>query len=160
MDPQLAQYMDVFKKNYLVFGLPDSAIQEIAELGKYKVGVAGDTLIEKGDKGKDLYVLLEGQVNLYGPDGDKIAAIDPPSILGEIALVDDLERTANVVCVGLVKCVVLPGGELRKYMSRNKDHGFTMLSNLARVLSMRLRKTNVQLLDLMDKTTDPWKHPT
>ena len=160
MDAQLAQYMDVFKKNHLVFGLPDSAVEQIAELARYRVALAGETLIEKGDKGSDLYILLEGQVNLYGPDGDKMGTIEPPSILGEIALVDDLERTANVVCIGLVKCALLPGNDLRRYMGRNKEYGFTMLSNLARVLSMRLRKTNVQLLDLMDRTQDPWKHPT
>ena len=150
--------MDVFKTNYLVYGLPDEAIHEIAELAKYRVAVAGEDLVSKGEKTNDLYVILDGQVNIYGAGGDKIATVGPPSILGEIALVDNLERTANAVCVGLVKCAVLPGAELRRYMSSKKEHGFVMLSNLARVLSMRLRNTNVTLLNLMGKTQDMWKH--
>jgi CRP-like cAMP-binding protein len=160
MDAQLAQLMDVFRKNYLVAGLPDEAIQEIAAIARFKVAVAGDTILEKGEKGADLYVILDGHVNLYGPGGDKIGSVEPPSILGEIALVDDLERTATAVAVTLVKSAILPGAELRRYMSSKKEYGFIMLSNLARVLSMRLRKTNVQLLDLMGKSQDLWKHVT
>ncbi len=105
-------------------------------------------------------MILDGRVNLYGPDGDKIVEIGPPSLLGEIALVDNLERTITAVAVGLVKCAVLPGNELRRYMSSKKDYGFIMLSNLARVLSMRLRNTNVQLLNFMEKSQDGWKHVT
>lgn len=160
MDARLAELMDVFRKNYLVSGLPEEAIEEIAELAMFRASVAGETIIEKGDKSTDLYVILEGRVNLYGPDGDKVAEIGPPSILGEIALVDNLERTITAVAVGLVKCAILPGGALRHYMSSKKDYGFIMLSNLARVLSMRLRNTNVQLLNLMEKTQDGWKHVT
>jgi CRP-like cAMP-binding protein len=160
MDSQLVALMDVFRKNYLVAGLPEESVAEIAELAKFKVATAGDTIIEKGTKGADLFVILEGHVNLYGPDADKIGTVEPPSILGEIALVDDLERTATAVAVGLVKYAVLPGSDLRRYMSGKKDMGFIMLSNLCRVLSMRLRKTNVQLLDLMGKNQDLWKHVT
>jgi len=35
-----------------------------------------------------------------------------------------------------------------------------MLANLSRVLSMRLRKTNVVVIDLMGKAQDFWKHVT
>jgi CRP-like cAMP-binding protein len=160
MDSNLVAFMPVFKSNYLVHGLPDEAIQEIAALAEYRVALAGETLLQKGEKSSDLYVILEGHVNIYGPQGDKISTVDPPSILGEIALVDDLERTATAVCVGLVKCAKLPGKELRRYMGQKKEHGFVMLSNLARVLSMRLRNTNVVLLDLMGKNQDGWKHVT
>jgi CRP-like cAMP-binding protein len=158
VDAQIAARKEIFKRNYLVSGLPDAAIDEIAAFGHYVVGVAGEKLMSKGEKSSDLFVILEGQVNIYSPDGDKISTVEPPSILGEIALVDDLERTADAVCVGLVKCARLPGGELRKYMGQKREHGFVMLSNLSRVLSMRLRKTNVVLIDLMGKSHDQWKN--
>ena len=160
MDAQLASLMDVFKKNYLVYGLPDVAIEEIAELGEFKVALAGEKLLAKGDKSSDLFVVLDGHVHIYGPEGERIGTVDPPSVLGEIALVDDLGRTADAVCAGLVKVVRLPGKELRKCMSSKKEYGFVMLSNLSRVLSMRLRKTNVQLINLMGKSTDLWKNVT
>ena len=160
MDPNIASHMAIFKKNYLVFGLPDEAINEIAELAEYRVGLAGERLVTKGEKSSDLFVILDGHVNVYGPDGGKISTIDAPSIIGEIALVDDLERTADAACVGMVKCARLPGKELRKYMSKKKEFGFTMLSNLSRVLSMRLRNTNVSLVNLMEKTHDMWKNVT
>lgn len=160
MDTQLASLMDVFKKNYLVYGLPDEAIHDIAELGEFHVALGGEKLLTKGEKSNDLYVVLDGHVHIYGPEGERISTVDPPSVLGEIALVDDLERTADAVCAGLVKCVRLPGKELRKYMASKKEYGFVMLSNLSRVLSMRLRRTNVQLIDLLGKSHDLWKNVT
>ena len=160
MDANFAAHMSTFQRNYLVHGLPEEAVRELAELAEYRVAVAGEPLVKKGEKSSDLYVILEGQVNVYTPDGEKITAIEAPSILGEIALVDDLERTADAVCVGLVKYARLPGGELRRYMSKKKEYGFVMLSNLARVLSMRLRNTNTTLLGVMGKSQDLWKHVT
>jgi len=160
MDSNIATHMPTFQRNYLVHGLPDEAVREIADLAEYRVGTAGETLVKKGEKSSDLFVILDGHVNVYTPDGDKITTLEAPSILGEIALVDDLERTADAVCVGLVKYARLPGGELRRYMGRKKEYGFVMLSNLARVLSMRLRNTNTTLLDMMGKSQDLWKHVT
>lgn len=160
MDANLAALMPTFSRNYLVFGLPEKAIYEIADLAQYKVWVAGEQLVRKGEKSSDLFVILEGHVNVYDPDGNKISTVEPPSIIGEIALVDDLERTADAVCVGLVKTARLPGNELRRYMSQNKEYGFVMLSNLARVLSMRLRATNSTLINLMGKSHDFFKHVT
>lgn len=160
MDSRVAEYMSVFKKNYLVFGLPDKTIEEIAALAEYQAFLAGEKLAKIGEKSSDLYVVLDGHVNIFGKEGDRISTAEPPSILGEIALVDDLERSADAVAAGLVKTAKLPGKQLRKYMWENKDAGFVMLSNLSRVLSMRLRNTNVTLVDLMGKVQDHWRNVT
>jgi len=160
MEERISALMDVFKKNYLVHGLPQAAVDAIAELATYHVATAGEHLVRIGDKGSDLFIILEGHVNIYSADGDKLSTAEPPSILGEIALVDDQERSADAVCVGLVKYARIPGKELRQYMWQNKETGFVMLANLCRVLSMRLRKTNVVVIDLMGKSQDLWKHVT
>ena len=160
MDDRIAEYMPVFRKNYLVYGLPDEAIEQVAGLAEYRAFISGEKLVYVGEKSSDLYVILDGEAHIYGTEGDRISIAKPPSILGEIALVDNLERSADAIAVGLVKTAKFPGTKLRKYMNDNKEVGFTMLANLCRVLSMRLRKTNVTLVDLMGKVQDHWKNVT
>ena len=52
------------------------------------------------------------------------------------------------------------GAKLRKFMFQNKDVGFIMLSNLARVLSMRLREASGTIEDLRGQLKDPWELAT
>ncbi len=155
------EFHDVFRRNFLVCGLPDSVIDEVAGLASYAAGVAGDALIKKGEKSGDLLVILEGKAAVYSPKGDKLAEVGPGGVIGEVALVDDQPRSADVVCVGMVKHARLPAGDLRRYMATEREAGFVMLANLARVLSMRLRNAAIVLEELKEKAAqDPWKYAT
>lgn len=154
MNPKFA---DVFKKNYLVAGLDDGVIGEISDLGEVGSKMPGESLIEKGDDSSDLFVILDGVVNVYTKQGDKLGDCGPGSVLGEVALVDAGPRSANAVCVGVVTYSRLPAAELRNYMSANREAGFTMLANLSRVLSMRLRNSATVMEDLRAQTVDPWE---
>ena len=155
MSPKFAE---VFKKNYLVTGLDDGEIGESAELGEVATKMAGESLIEKGEESNDLFVILDGTVNVYTKQGDKLGDCGPGSVLGEVALVDAGPRSANAVCVGVVTYAKLPATDLRRYMTDNRDAGFTMLANLSRVLSMRLRNSAAVMEDLRTQTVDPWEN--
>ena len=151
--------MDAFRNNFLVVGLPDSVIQEIAGLGTFEAFAARDVMIRKGDHSADLYVILEGTVDVVSDSDDVLATIGSGALIGEIALVDAQPRSADVICRGLTKVIKLPANELRKFMASNKDAGFIMLANLTRVLSMRLRNSSVVLEELKEKAKeDPWKY--
>lgn len=155
------EYADAFRSNFLVCGLPPSVIDEVAGLAEFGAVVAGDALIKRGDKGSDLFIVLDGRLNVYSPQGDKLAEAGPGSVIGEVALVDDQPRSADVVAIGLVKYAKLPAADLRRYMANQKDVGFVMMANLTRVLSMRLRNAAIVLEDLKEKASqDPWKFAT
>jgi CRP-like cAMP-binding protein len=54
----------------------------------------GDFLFREGEKGDKMYVLLEGEVDIFL--GDFVfETAGPGSLLGEMALIDDSPRTAN-----------------------------------------------------------------
>lgn len=150
------ELMDVFRKNYLVHGLPDEVIDEIAKLATFHTALVGEAIIQKGEKSSDLLVILDGHVNVMTVKGEKLAEVGAPSVLGEVALVDDQPRSADVVCIGLVKYAKLPAQDLRRFMANNREFGFLMLANLARVLSMRLRVASATVEMLSDKQ-DPWR---
>jgi CRP/FNR family transcriptional regulator, cyclic AMP receptor protein len=146
-----------FKQNYLVCGLSDEAIAQVAAMGKIEKHLARETLIRVNEKSSDLYVVLDGRVIIMTADGDKLAEVGPGSVLGEMALVDDRPRSAEVVCLGITNVARIPAQDLRKFMWQNKDIGFIILANLARVLSGRLRQADAKIDDLMGCPDNPWK---
>jgi len=155
-----SQRLDVFRQNYLVFGLPDDRIDEIASIASFETRMPQDLICRKGEKCGDLLVVLDGRVNITSENGEKLAEIGPGAVIGEVALVDDQPRSANAVCINAVHFARLPARELRSYMVQNKDVGFHMLANLARVLSTRLRTTDAVIDDLAGKNRDPWDFAT
>jgi len=152
----LDQY-EAFKRNYLVCGLPDEAIAEVWAMANQETHLARETLIRINEKSSDLFVILDGQVHVMTADGDVLAEPGPGSCLGEMSLIDDRPRSAEVVCVTLTKVARITAKELRTYMNSNRDVGFVILANLARVLCGRLRIADAKIDTLLD-ASDPWKH--
>jgi len=69
----------------------------------------GETLVEQGDVGADLYVLLDG-VLVVEADGEQIAEVGPGTILGEMALLEeDRKRTATLRAQTPSRVAVVPG---------------------------------------------------
>jgi CRP/FNR family transcriptional regulator, cyclic AMP receptor protein len=56
----------------------------------------GDFLFREGEKGDKMYVLLEGEVDVFLGDF-VLETAGAGSLLGEMALIDDSPRTANAV---------------------------------------------------------------
>jgi CRP-like cAMP-binding protein len=80
-----------------------------------------------------------------GFSGETLGECGPGSIVGEMALVDDQPRSANVVSVGKSKIASIPGDKLWVLLDGDPTLARTLLHNLCRVLSMRLRTANIHL---------------
>jgi CRP/FNR family cyclic AMP-dependent transcriptional regulator len=154
------EFLEVFKKNYLVSGLADDAVQEIASLAEYKVHLPQEDIIVQGSTTSDLIVILDGRVNVVSDGGEKLAEVGPGSVLGEISLLDNQPRSAHAVAIGRVQAAHIPAKELRRLLGAKRDVGFVVLANLCQVLCHRLRQTDVKLDDVAEKSaaSDPWKN--
>jgi len=152
---QMAETLDVFKKNYLVVGLSDEAIQEIAALAETKTLYPNEMLIKMNEKSSDLYVILDGRVKVITSTGDYLADVGPGSVLGEVSLIDDQPRSADAICVGTVTVAKIPAKQLRSLMNSKREMGFVVLANLARVLCGRLRTASNRIENLVSQ--DTWR---
>jgi len=56
----------------------------------------GDFLFQEGEKGDKMYVLLEGEVNIFLGDF-ALETAEPGSLIGEMAFIEDSPRAANAV---------------------------------------------------------------
>jgi len=67
-----------------------------------------DTLVEQGDEGNELFLLLDG-VLVVEADGEEIAEVGPGAILGERAVVEGGKRTATLRARTPARVAVIPG---------------------------------------------------
>ena len=117
-------YEDALARVDLFSGLRKKELQEVATYFREGTHSPGSVLISQGEKGLGLFLLIKGTVR----------------IIGEMALLDDLPRSATVTALDEVTVLVLPFWEfrivLRDILRRDPDVGLDLLA----VLSRRLRK--------------------
>jgi hypothetical protein len=71
---------------------------------------AGDTLVQQGEMGSDLYLVLDGVIRV-DRDGAELAEYGPGAILGERALLEAGARTATLVAVTPCRVAAVPAGQ-------------------------------------------------
>src|SRR5436309_8158327 len=138
-------YEDDLARVDLFSGLRKKELKEVATAcreGKYS---PGSVLISQGEKGSGLFILTKGTVRITrtnSPDGaeEVLGTAGMADIIGEMALLDDMPRSATVTAVDDVSALVLPFGEFRRIfrsiLSTEPDVALDMMA----VLSRRLRK--------------------
>jgi len=94
--------------------------------GGSKVGVrkvpVGNTLVEQGDSGHELFVLLDG-VLVVEVDGQQGAEVGPGAILGERAILEGGRRTSTLRAVTKVKVAVASAGQVDPAALAEVGHG-------------------------------------
>ncbi|RJP69474.1 MAG: cyclic nucleotide-binding domain-containing protein [Candidatus Abyssobacteria bacterium SURF_17] len=108
--------------------------------------MTGDVIFRKGDIGHEMYVILKGRVQIVDEDprGDRtLAVLSPGETFGEMALFDRKERSAKAVA--MESCVLLALDEEKIERLLTKSVAIRLLFNLVRMLSQRLRETNLLL---------------
>jgi len=123
-------------------GLPEETVSQLAAQATARHLNSGDLLFEAGDVGDGCYRLDKGvlKVRLTSPQGAEriIAVLGEGSIVGDLAMIDGLPRSASVVA--LTDC------ELR-FISREAFQEYTkwhpeIQAFLVKVLARRLRGTD------------------
>ena len=97
----------------------------------------GTVLFKEGDPVGPMYVLLEGSVRIVVA-GHVVEMAGPGTLLGEMALVDDLPRSATVVAIA--PCRVLPIGRAEFDLLVREKPEFAR--HVMKVLVHRLRRMN------------------
>jgi hypothetical protein len=86
--------------------LSASIMREGAKLERRSLD-AGEALITQGEEGQNLFLILDGVVDVE-VDGDEVAELGPGTLIGELALLEGGKRTASVYATTPVRAVVVP----------------------------------------------------
>ena len=103
---------------------------------------AGETIFTEGTPGREMYVVLEGSVDIRVSD-KTLDVARPGEIFGEMALIDSSARSATAIAKD--DCTVAPVDE--KQFLRMVDRNPLFSLNVMQVLADRLRRT-VSMLQL------------
>lgn len=104
----------------------------------------GETVLREHEKSTDLYILVEGKVNVVLETEEIEFVIDElqaGQFFGEMALLDGKPRSANVVCMSDCRMLKLSGKDYYEILELNPS----ILRNLVLELCDRLRKANAKL---------------
>lgn len=118
----------------LLDGLPDAALTAVAGLARPLPVFAGETLFEQGERGEALYLVASGRVQVLA-GASLLADLGPGDVVGELALISGLGRTAavRVAADGLLFSVA---GEDFQRLLRDEP---AVLWSLLQTLAGRLR---------------------
>jgi CRP-like cAMP-binding protein len=111
---------------------------------------SGQTVFDQGAEGDAAYVIIDGRADIVvdSPSGPtSLAQVERNAIVGEIAILGDVPRTATVKALTRLETLRI-----------DKDHFLRLLREfpdvaveIMRVLALRLARTNQQLLEARDR---------
>jgi CRP/FNR family cyclic AMP-dependent transcriptional regulator len=132
----------------LFAGLDKKELRHLAGSCQERKFPAGSVLIQQGDTGAGLFVITSGHVKVtQATDPDRaeenLRTMGPGEVLGEMALLDDLPRSATVTAIDDVTALLLPVWEFRTVLHSNPDIAVRLLATL----SHRLRKAESHYRD-------------
>jgi CRP-like cAMP-binding protein len=114
----------------------------------------GDLIFEEGSPSNDIYVILDGKVEILVNASQsqesfehqelrRITTLERGQSFGEIALVDEGLRSASARCSSEpCRLLIIKRDDLMALMRSNLDIGFTVMTNLAADLCLKIRHTN------------------
>lgn len=131
-------FEDALKKVSIFSDLSPKELQLLAANARERTFAAGETVIRQGDTGVGLFVILGGKVRVIQQSGGterELGVYGKDAVLGEMALLDDLPRTATVVASEPTQVLIIPVWDFRAALRENPDIALKLLA----VLSKRLR---------------------
>ena len=92
---------DLLKKVLIFKSLSDDAVEQVANVLKTRTVQTGEVLFNLGDPGDEMIIVQDGKIAIYMPDanqpqaGQTLRIFQSEDILGEMALIDRLPRSAS-----------------------------------------------------------------
>ena len=135
----------------LISAIGDPMVRELATRGQTRTFPKNAVIINEGDRGDSLFVILAGKVKVYVSDDDGremvLDTYGAGDYVGEMSL-DGRPRSASVMTLEPTTCAVVTRDELRTAIAQNPDVAMTLISTL--IDRARIATDNVKNLALMD----------
>ena len=114
---------------------------------------SGKIIFKENDKGDQMYIIQEGSVkiskNIAGKD-HVLAILNKGNFFGEMAIVNQVSRTATATAVGTVRLLAFDREGFIGMIEKNAKIALNVIDKLCR----RLQQANMQIHHLVNKDED------
>lgn len=138
-------FADDLRRVPLFDGLSSAELERIGECCLQRDFPAGAALVRQGEQGVGLFIITSGSVRVtqhQADDDDEqlLSLLGPGGVFGEMALLDDLPRSATVTALEDTRTLILVYWDFRAMLLDNAEIAVKLLG----VLSRRLRAAEQQ----------------
>jgi CRP/FNR family transcriptional regulator, cyclic AMP receptor protein len=122
--------IELLKKVPLFSRLDKKHLQAVAQIADELDLPAGKVMATEGDRGREFFVLLEGQADVKKGDRS-INTMKTGDFFGEIALVTKMPRTASVTATTPVRVLVITERDFDALLKKSPEVGRNVAEALA-----------------------------
>ncbi len=133
-------------------GVPEAGLQNLARVALMRRVPRNVTIVHAGDRTDFVYLILSGSLKVLVSDEEGreviLSMLGPGELFGEMGVLDDNPRSANVVAVTPCDLVVIAKADFKRCLQENFEVSHYIMRNLV----ARLRKADrkIESLALMD----------
>lgn len=134
-----------FLRNIKLFeGISKRNLIHVLESLQERTYLKGETIFTQGDIGRALFIVFSGKISLSRLDpatkkSEDIAEVNPGEFFGEMALLEEMPRTATAYAAEETKVFMLFKIKLDSLLYTWPKIGVNIATQLAKILSARLR---------------------
>jgi CRP/FNR family transcriptional regulator, cyclic AMP receptor protein len=152
----MGEIITFLKQSDIFYQFTQTQLELVANLCTEKNFRTGETVFEENTSSKELYVIVQGEVNILvnpgivGTKGSSekvvIATLRRGQSFGEIALVDEGLRSATAEAKHKdTRLLVIPRDKLIMLCETYPQLGYRLMYNLAADLAMKIRNTDLRI---------------
>jgi len=144
--------LEMLSRTRLFGGLDEKVLAEIAKFAQpIRLGDGGTLIAEGSPRTPDLYVVVDGNFDVITrnpkrPDETMTLGNLGYEVVGEIAWMSGLSRSATVRCRGDVLALCFEGPALLNYLETHPEVGFPVMKQLFLALADKLIDANFFLM--------------
>ena len=142
MNKQQHQLMLVMRKIGVFKGLEIEHIQRILRVAVSKQYDTGQRIYIIGEPSDEMLVLLRGRLLVTTASGDQLGEITPGSPTGEMGVLTDQPRSANISAMEPSVAVVITKKNLDAVLASNAGMYMRIMKNIVELLCERISATN------------------
>lgn len=127
--------------NALFSGLAARDLKIVEDMTHFRQYLPGEVIFDEGEEAEALYCVVAGEVLICHPGQleHPIATLPPGTFFGELALLDNVPRSAQARAGASTELAVLFRGDFERLMESHARIASLIAVQLARYLGRRLR---------------------
>ncbi|MBI4657191.1 MAG: cyclic nucleotide-binding domain-containing protein [Elusimicrobia bacterium] len=143
-DEDTLKKIEFLKSIKLFEGIRKRDLIHVLENLQERTYLKGETIFTQGDIGRALFIVSSGKVAISKTSAESqkqeiLAEVNPGEFFGEMALLEEMPRTAGAHALEDAKIFIFLKTKLESLMHSRPRIGSAVSAQLARILSARLR---------------------